>query len=117
MRPRLAGMSGMPAVGRGARLRGGGLREAAANWMQACRVKSLAISSIGVMVGAAVAYDERAYHPLRMLLAWAGSVAIQAGTNLMNVSYNYKGGGGALQADPKGSSAVVRAGLLSAEEV
>ncbi len=105
MRPRLAEKSGIHAV-----------REAAATWMQVCRVKSLAISSIGVIVGAAVAFDERAYHPLR-LLAWAGSVAIQAGTNLTNVSYNYKGGSGPFRADPKGSSAVVLEGLLRAEEV
>lgn len=98
-------------------LRSSSLRDAVAIWMQACRVKSLAISSIGVMVGAAVAFDDHAYHPVRLLLAWLGAVAIQAGTNLINVSYNYKGRGGPFQADPKGSSAVVRAGLLSAEEV
>jgi 1,4-dihydroxy-2-naphthoate octaprenyltransferase len=37
---------------------------------------------------------------------------------LTNVSYNYKGGTGpAFQPDPRGSSAVVRTGLLTAEQV
>jgi len=54
-------------------------------------VKSLAISTIAVLAGGAVAL----YHDAvswRWLLAWLGSVAIQAGTNLINVSYNYKAG-------------------------
>src|SRR5271166_6055426 len=92
---------------------------ALAVWMQACRVKSLAISSIGVLVGSAVALHAGYFDWLRLLLAWLGSVAIQAGTNLTNVSYNYKGGTGpgGLQADPRGSSAVVRFGLLTPEVV
>jgi 1,4-dihydroxy-2-naphthoate octaprenyltransferase len=90
----------------------------AAVWLQTARVKSLAISSIAVFLGGTVAL----YHghmSWRLLLAWLGSVAIQAGTNLINVSYNYKAGLGTpgYTADPRGSSAPVRMGLLSAAEV
>ncbi|MCU0636358.1 MAG: prenyltransferase [Gemmatimonadaceae bacterium] len=84
-------------------------------WLQTARVQSFAITSIGILVGAAVAWTEGAWHP-RVLLAWMGGVLLQAGTNLLNVSYNYKGGtrGGL---DPKGSSAPVRTGLLAASQV
>jgi 1,4-dihydroxy-2-naphthoate octaprenyltransferase len=90
----------------------------AAIWLQTARVKSLAISSIAVFLGGAMAL----YHgevSWRLLLAWLGSVAIQAGTNLINVSYNYKAGLGTpgYVADPRGSSAPVRMGLLSAAQV
>jgi 1,4-dihydroxy-2-naphthoate octaprenyltransferase len=91
---------------------------AIAVWMQACRVKSLAISTIGVLAGAAVAVHD-GYWSWRILIAWLGSVLIQAGTNLTNVSYNYKGGGAGpgIQADTKSSSAVVHAGLLTPAQV
>jgi 1,4-dihydroxy-2-naphthoate octaprenyltransferase len=88
-------------------------------WLQTSRVKSLLISTFSVAAGAAVAWWEG--HTSAMLaFAWLAAVAAQAGTNLMNVSYNYKAGSlarpGAL-VDPQGSSAPVRAGLLSAEQV
>src|ERR1035437_10519806 len=91
---------------------------AIAVWMQACRVKSLAIWTIGVLCGAAVAVHD-GYGSWRILIAWLGSVLIQAGTNLTNVSYNYKGGGAGpgIQADTKSSSAVVHAGLLTPAQV
>jgi 1,4-dihydroxy-2-naphthoate octaprenyltransferase len=87
-------------------------------WLQACRVKSLAISTIGVFAGAAVAVHD-GYWSWRILIAWLGSVLIQAGTNLTNVSYNYKGSGAGpgIQADTKSSSAVVHAGLLTPAQV
>lgn len=100
----------------------GGLEESrrpgAAVWLQTARVKSLAISSIAVLAGGAVAL----HHGLvswRLLLAWLGSVSIQAGTNLINVSYNYKAGLGTpgYKVDPRGSSAPVRMGLLNAGAV
>lgn len=95
-----------------------GKPSAVAVWMQACRVKSLAISTIGVFAGAAVAVHD-GYWSWRILIAWLGSVLIQAGTNLTNVSYNYKGGGAGpgIRADAKSSSAVVHAGLLTPAEV
>jgi 1,4-dihydroxy-2-naphthoate octaprenyltransferase len=81
-------------------------------------VKSLAISTIGVFAGAAVAVHD-GYWSWRILIAWLGSVLIQAGTNLTNVSYNYKGSGAGpgIQADTKSSSAVVHAGLLTPAQV
>ena len=84
-------------------------------WLQACRVRSLAISSVAVLVGGGVALAERHWSG-RLVLAWLGAVALQAGTNLTNVYHNYK----ATRAgtfDPRGSSAVIRAGLLPADAV
>ncbi len=86
--------------------------------MQAARVKSFAISSMGVLCGTAVAIHD-GYWSWRFLIAWFGSVAIQAGTNLTNISYNYKGGGSGpgIKTDTKSSSAVVHAGWLTPQEV
>ena len=88
-------------------------------WLQTSRVKSLLISTISVATGAAVAWWQ-GHLSAHLVLAWLAAVAAQAGTNLMNVSYNWKAGagapGGAL-VDPRGSSAPVRAGLLSAGDV
>jgi 1,4-dihydroxy-2-naphthoate octaprenyltransferase len=86
-------------------------------WLQASRAKSLAISSIAVLTGIAVAGYEGHWHSA-VLLAWLGAIAAQAGTNLVNVSYNYKGTGrpGA-SFDPKGSSAPVHTGILTATQV
>src|SRR5579864_375724 len=89
-------------------------------WLQACRVNSLAISSVGVMVGTAVAGQAGDFHWLRFLLAWLASVLIQAGTNLTNVYYNYKAASASADPasfDPRGSSSVIRLGLLSPAQV
>jgi 1,4-dihydroxy-2-naphthoate octaprenyltransferase len=89
-------------------------------WLQACRVNSLAISSIGVMVGTAVAARAGYFYLSRFLLAWLASVLIQAGTNLTNVYYNYKAAGASAAPasfDPRGSSSVIRLGLLTPEQV
>ena len=87
-------------------------------WMQAARVKSFAISSMGVLCGTAVAIHD-GFWSWRFLVAWLGSVAIQAGTNLINISYNYigSGAGPGIQADPKSSSLVVHAGWLAPQQV
>ncbi|MBX6366314.1 MAG: prenyltransferase [Gemmatimonadetes bacterium] len=88
-------------------------------WMQAARVKSLAISSIAVLAGAAAAaYD--GHGSRRIVVAWLGSVAIQAGTNLVNVYHNYKANAdpnARFKSDPRGSSAVVARGLLTPAHV
>lgn len=89
-------------------------------WLQACRVNSLAISSIGVMVGTAVAFRAGHFDSVRFLLAWLGSVLIQAGTNLTNVYYNYKAASASADTasfDPRGSSSVLRLGLLTPAQV
>ena len=89
-------------------------------WLQACRVNSLAISSIGVMVGTVVAWWFGHFYLAGFLLAWLGSVMIQAGTNLTNVYYNYKAANATEDPaayDPRGSSAVIRKGLLAPNAV
>lgn len=89
-------------------------------WLQACRVNSLAISSIGVAVGSAAAGWSGKFSLGRTLLAWLGSVAIQAGTNLINVYYNYKAASAKAdpgQFDARSSSAVIRMGLLAPAQV
>lgn len=89
-------------------------------WLQACRVNSLAISSIGVFVGTALAVHDGYFDALRFLLAWLGSVTIQAGTNLTNVYYNYKAISASADPkafDPRSSAAVLRLGLLTPAQV
>ena len=89
-------------------------------WLQACRVNSLLISSVGVTVGAATALYEGHFLLNRFILAWLGSVLIQAGTNLTNVYYNYKATSAAADPtffDPRGSTAAIRLGLLSPDQV
>ena len=86
-------------------------------WLQTSRVNSLLISTISVLTGAALAWRDGAATSL-VALAWLSAVAAQAGTNLMNVSWNYKAGARAPRAvDPRGSSAPVRGGLLTPEQV
>jgi 1,4-dihydroxy-2-naphthoate octaprenyltransferase len=73
-----------------------------------------------VFVGTAVAAWGGHFHPLPFLLAWLGSVMIQAGTNLTNVYFNYKAAsasGNPAFDDPRGSSAVIRQGLLTPAQV
>ena len=56
----------------------------------------------------------------RFLLAWLGSVAIQAGTNLTNVYFNYKATSASADPrsfDPRSSTGVLRMGLLSPAQV
>ncbi len=89
-------------------------------WLQASRVNSLAISSIGVFVGTAVAAWQDHFHLLRFILAWVGSVAIQGGTNLTNVYFNYKASSATADPaafDPRGSTSVIRLGLLQPAQV
>lgn len=91
-------------------------------WLQVSRANSLAIATIGVLVGGAAAFYE-GMASWRLFLAWVGAAAAQAGTNLTNVSYNYKAGAGPearasdFRPDPEASSAVVWSGRLGAERV
>lgn len=91
-------------------------------WLQVSRANSLAIATIGVLVGGAAALYEGAAS-WRLLLAWVGAASAQAGTNLTNVSHNYKAGSGAgegtsdFEPDPEASSAVVWSGRLTPERV
>ena len=97
-----------------------GSRSAISVWMQAIRVRSLIISSVSVLVGGALAYYAGHFNALRLFLAWFSAVAVQTGTNLTNVHYNYKtrGRGAALdRVDPRGSTVVVEQGLLTPAQV
>ena len=94
-----------------------GGRSALSIWSQAARVKSLMISSISVFSGAAVAISSGAFHWLPLLLAWTGAVAVQAGTNLTNVYFNYKGSAPDHQPEPQASAAVLSLGLLTPAQI
>lgn len=93
-----------------------------AAWLQVGRANSLAIATIGVLVGGAAALYE-GMASWRLLLAWVGAAAAQAGTNLTNVSHNYKAGVAAgdepsgFEPDPEASSAVVWSGRLAPDRV
>ena len=95
-------------------------RSAISVWMQATRMRSLIISSVSVLVGGALAYYSGHLNAMRLFLAWFSAVAVQTGTNLTNVHYNYKrrGRGAALdRVDPHGSTVVVEQGLLTTAQV
>jgi 1,4-dihydroxy-2-naphthoate octaprenyltransferase len=95
-------------------------RASAAVWMQAIRGRSLLISGASVLVGGALAFHSGHFDPVRLLLALIAAIAVQTGTNLTNVHYNYKnrGRGAALdRVDPHGSTVVVEKGLLGAAQV
>jgi 1,4-dihydroxy-2-naphthoate octaprenyltransferase len=87
--------------------------ETIAVWLQALRYRSLAIATMAVLAGIAAAWHD-GFASWRVLLAWLGAVAAQAGTNLTNVHYNYKA---TRTPDPRGSSAVLAHRLLSPEQV
>src|SRR5690349_13034394 len=87
-------------------------------WTQAFRARSLIVSSISVLAGAALAIHDGFFRMAPLLLAWMGAVTVQIGTNLTNVYYNYKAKpSGSFQPDPQGSSAVIQLGLLTPRQV
>jgi len=92
-------------------------RSALSIWLQATRAKSLAISSISVMAGGALAVYSGNFRWLPLLLAWIGAVAVQAGTNLTNVYYNYKGASADHHPEPQASAAVLQLGLLTPAQI
>ena len=72
------------------------------------------------MAGTAVAIRDGHFDFVRFLLAWVGSVAIQAGTNLTNVYHNYKVTSASADPgvfDPRSSSAVIRLGMLTPAQI
>jgi len=92
-------------------------RNALSIWMQVTRIQSLIISTISVFSGGAVAFHAGRARLAPFLLAWLGAVAVQAGTNLTNIYYNYKARVEGYQIDPRGSSAVVQFGWLEPADV
>ena len=83
-------------------------------WLQATRLPSLTAAVVPVLLGTAVAADE-AWRPGLFVLALLGSMAFQAGTNLVNDYYDHVFGvDTALSLGPSG---VIQRGLLSARAV
>ena len=84
-------------------------------WLQAIRSYSLTASATPVLVGAAMAARDGFFSLPRFILALAGALAIQIGTNLINDYYDYVKG--ADSPDSMGGSKVIQQELLSPDEV
>ena len=83
-------------------------------WLLAIRLPSLTAAVIPVLAGTALAADE-AWRPGLFVLALFGSMAMQAGTNLINDFYDHEFGvDTALSLGPSG---VIQRGLLSPRAV
>lgn len=61
-------------------------------WVAAARPKTLFAAVAPVVVGAALARRDEAFHPGAVLAALAGALLIQVGTNLLNDFYDYRRG-------------------------
>ncbi len=83
-------------------------------WFAALRPVSFTASVIPVLVGTAIAADDE-FHPLLFVLALAGSVAIHAGTNLVNDYFDHVKGTDT--AESLGPSGAIQRGVLSARAV
>ena len=83
-------------------------------WFAALRPISFTASVIPVLVGTAIAATDE-FHPWLFALALAGSVAIHAGTNLVNDYFDHVKGTD--NEDSLGQSGVIQRGLLSARSV
>ena len=96
--------------------RGGGARPGTLGvWIQAIRAPSLSAAAIPVLLGVAIAARDGFFSPGRMVLALAGAMAIQAGTNLINDYYDFQSG--ADSTESLGPSMVIQRGLLAPDEV
>jgi 1,4-dihydroxy-2-naphthoate octaprenyltransferase len=83
-------------------------------WFAALRPISFTASIVPVLVGTAIAGDDE-FHPPLFVLALAGSVAIHAGTNLVNDYFDHVKGTDT--AESLGPSGVIQRGVLSARHV
>ena len=83
-------------------------------WLTAVRPISFTASIIPVLVGTAIAADHE-FHPVLFVLALLGSVAIHAGTNLVNDYFDHVKGTD--NAESLGQSGVIQRGLLSERAV
>jgi 1,4-dihydroxy-2-naphthoate octaprenyltransferase len=86
----------------------------ARTWWTALRPVSFTASVIPVLVGTAIAATDE-FHPLLFALALAGSVAIHAGTNLVNDYFDHVKGTDT--PDSLGPSGVIQRGILSPRAV
>lgn len=83
-------------------------------WLIALRPVSFTASVIPVLVGTAIAAQDE-FHPLLFALALLGSVAIHAGTNLVNDYFDHVKGTD--NAESLGQSGVIQRQMLSARAV
>src|SRR2546421_6128088 len=83
-------------------------------WFAALRPISFTASVIPVLVGTAIAATDE-FHPALFVLALAGSVAIHAGTNLVNDYFDHVKGTD--NEESLGPSGVIQRGLLSPRAV
>jgi 1,4-dihydroxy-2-naphthoate octaprenyltransferase len=83
-------------------------------WLTALRPVSFTASVIPVLVGTAIAANDE-FHPLLFVLALFGSIAIHAGTNLVNDYFDHVKGTD--NEDSLGQGGVIQRGLLSARAV
>ena len=83
-------------------------------WLTAVRPVSFTASVIPVLIGTAIASAD-AFHPLLFVLALLGSVALQAGTNLVNDYFDHVKGTD--NEESLGQSGVIQRGLLPARSV
>ncbi len=84
-------------------------------WIRGIRAPSLSAAAIPVILGATIALRDGFFSGARLLLALAGALAIQAGTNLINDFYDYQSG--ADSSDSLGPSLVIQHGLLTPAQV
>jgi 1,4-dihydroxy-2-naphthoate octaprenyltransferase len=94
---------------------GTGARGRLAVWWRATRPFSFTASFTPVLVGSAVAFHDRRFHPAVFFVTLVASVAIQAATNLVNEYYD--AARGVDDADSVGPSGVIVRGLLSPRAV
>ena len=83
-------------------------------WLIALRPVSFTASVIPVLIGTAIAASDE-FHPLLFVLALLGSIAIHAGTNLVNDYFDHVKGTD--NADSLGQSGVIQRQMLSARTV
>lgn len=81
----------------------------------ACRPKTLPVAVAPVVIGAAMAYGDGAFHFLSAFLCLVCALLIQIGTNLANDYFDFKKG--ADTAQRSGPTRVTQAGLLSPQAV
>ena len=84
-------------------------------WLQAIRAPSLSASVMPVLLGTALAARDGFFSGSRLVMALAGAMAIQAGTNLINDYYDYLKGADTI--DSLGPSLVIQQGKLQPAQV
>jgi len=84
-------------------------------WWRAVRPYSFTASVTPVLVGSAVAYQDRLFDPIRFAVTLVASLAIHAATNLVNDYYDHIRG--VDTAESIGPSGVIQEGLLAPRTV